>query len=54
MDEDVAGRGVLPDTDILENILSVDEDIAEDDTSPLVTLKEASSSFEKLCNFSLQ
>lgn len=55
VDEDVAVWGVLSDADILENTLSIDED-NEDDTSPLplVTLKEASSSLEKLRNFSLQ
>jgi len=55
VDEDVAVWEVLFDTKILENTLSIDED-NEDDTSPLplVTLKEASSSLEKLRNFSLQ
>ena len=54
MDEDVAVWGVLSDAEILEDTLSVDED-NEDDTSPLplVTLIEASSSLEKLRNFSL-
>ncbi|KAL5239329.1 hypothetical protein ACI65C_006739 [Semiaphis heraclei] len=54
VDEDVAVWGVLSDAEILENTLSIDED-DEDDTSPLplVTLKEASSSLEKLRNFSL-
>jgi len=49
VDEDVAVRGVLSDAEILENTLSVDEDNG-DDTSPLplATLKEASSSLEKL------
>jgi len=55
VDEDVAVWGVFSNAEILENILSVDED-NEDDTSsvPIVTLKEASSSMEKLRNFSLQ
>jgi len=55
VDEDVAVWEVLSDAEILENTLSIDED-NEDNTSPLplVTLKEASSSLEKLRNFSLQ
>ncbi|XP_025419459.1 tigger transposable element-derived protein 6-like [Sipha flava] len=55
IDEDVAVWGVFSDAEILENTLSIDED-NEDDTSPLplVTLKEASLSLEKLRNFSLQ
>jgi hypothetical protein len=51
VDEDVAVWGVHSDAEILKNILSVDGD-NEDDI--LVTLKEASSSFEKIRNFSLQ
>jgi len=53
VDENVAVLKVLSETEILENTLSIDENIEDVYTLPLMNLKDTSSSLKKLIKFLL-